>query len=107
EEAPMVHAIEKVLGEPIERRYVAEFDYGGAHPSLATANGGNSGRQSGNGSRQGGASSTRSDGRTGSSNRAADGRGGASSRTRRRRTSRRRTSQTNSGRPHRSQTKSH
>ena len=107
EEAPMVHAIEKVLGEPIERRYVAEFDYGGAHPSLATANGGGSGRQSGNGSRQGGASSTRSGGRTGSSNGAADGRGGTSSRTRRRRTSRRRTSQTNSGQPHWSQTKSH
>ncbi len=37
DDEPMVRAIEKVLGNPVERRRVAGFDYAGALPSLKPA----------------------------------------------------------------------
>lgn len=110
EEAPMVHAIEKVLGEAIERRYLPEFDYGGAQPTLSsrsTASGATTSTRNGNGgsrngsTRKGGTSnggksnSGKSNGATSNgaaSNGGTHDRTGSSSRTRRRRTNRRRSS---------------
>jgi ATP-dependent RNA helicase RhlE len=56
EDEPIVRQIEKVLGEPLERRRLADFNYGGFVPETAlkpNGNGNGNGNGRGNGSRNG------------------------------------------------------